>query len=85
MVTEDFKGSEIKQLLRDGVKVSINSDDPAYFRAYLNENIEFIAEEMSLTRQDIGKLQKNAFETSWVSPEEKSKHIAMLEDYVAHH
>jgi adenine deaminase len=85
VVTDDFKGEKIKNLLLDGVKVTLNSDDPAYFRAYLNENIEFISRKMSLKRSDLVQLQKNAFEISWISPEEKSRYIGMLEDYAAKH
>lgn len=81
VVSDDFKGREIKSLLHDGVKVTLNSDDPAYFRAYLNENIEFMSEKMSLTKKDLVQLQKNAFEISWISAQEKSVYIGMLEDY----
>jgi adenine deaminase len=83
IVTQDFKGAEITKLLRDGVKVTINSDDPAYFRAYLNENIELIAEKMSLTKEDLVQFQRNAFESSWISPEEQSRYLAMLDKYAA--
>ena len=85
VVTDDFKGSEIKKLLHDGIKVTINSDDPAYFRGYLNENINFIAEKMALTKEDLVQLQRNAFSISWISPEEKGRYIAMLDEYAASH
>jgi adenine deaminase len=85
VVTEDFKGAEIIRLLRDGIKVTINSDDPAYFRAYLNENLQLMAEKMSLTKQDLVGLQRNAFEISWISSEEQSRYIAALEEYAASH
>lgn len=83
VVTEDFKGSEIITLLHDGVKVTINSDDPAYFRAYENENMEFIAEKMSLTKKDLVHFQRNAFEVSWIAAEDKARYIAMLDHYAA--
>ncbi len=51
VVTEDFKGSEIIKLFRDGVNVTINSDDPPCFRAYPNENGEFIGVKESLARR----------------------------------
>lgn len=85
VVTDDFKGSEIKSLLHDGVKVTINSDDPAYFGGYLNENIEFIAQQMSLTKEDLLQLQRNAFAISWISSEEKLRYIARLDEYAASH
>lgn len=85
VVTADFKGSEMKRLLHEGIKVTINSDDPAYFRAYLNENIEFLAEKSLLTKRDIVRLQRNAFEISWIPTKEKARFIANLEEYAASH
>ena len=85
VVTADSKGAEIKSLLSDGVKVTLNSDDPAYFRAYLNENIHFMSEKMSLTKSDLIQLQKNAFDISWISATQKSTYISMLEDYARNH
>ena len=79
---KDFKGKEILTLLRDGVKVTVNSDDPAYFRAYLSENLEMLAERMDgVTKGDLIHLQKNAFEVAWLSDEERGKFIARLEEY----
>lgn len=85
VVTPDSKGEEIIRLLRDYVKVTINSDDPAYFRGYLNENMKFIGEKMSLSKKELVQFQRNAFEISWISHEEKGKYIEMLEDYAASH
>jgi adenine deaminase len=85
VVTEDFKGKEMVDLLHNGVKVTINSDDPAYFRAYLNENLRLLADKISLTKQDLVQLQKNAFEISWIGPEKKLEYIRRLEDYATAH
>jgi adenine deaminase len=85
VVTADFKGTEMKRLLHEGIKVTTNSDDPAYFRAYLTENLEFLADKSSLTKLDLVKLQRNAFEISWISAEVRERFIAMLEEYAASH
>jgi adenine deaminase len=86
VVAEDFKGKEMVRLLRDeGVRVTVNSDDPAYFRAYLSENIGFLAEKAALTREDVVRLQRNAFEIAWITEEERAGFIAVLEEYVASH
>lgn len=85
VMTKDFKGSEIISFFRDGVKVTINSDDPAYFRAYLNGNLELLVEKKSLSKWDLVHLQRNAFEISWIPHEEESRFIDMLEDYAPTH
>lgn len=85
VVTKDFKGEEITHLLRDGVKVTVNSDDPAYFRAYMSENMEKMAEGTDLTRHELAQLQRNAFEISWLSSEKREAFVNMLDDYEAKH
>jgi adenosine deaminase len=47
--------------------------------------MEFIGEKMSLSKKELVQFQRNAFEISWISHEEKGKHIEMLEDYAASH
>lgn len=85
VVTKDFKGKEITRLLRDGVKVTVNSDDPAYFRAYMSENMEKIADGTDVTKDELVQLQRNAFEISWLSSEKREVFMNMLNDYAAKH
>jgi adenine deaminase len=85
VVTDDFKGKEIIELLRKGVKVTVNSDDPAYFRAYVNENLALVAEKMALTKDEIVQLQKNAFEVSWLSSHKREHYLGRLLEYAASH
>jgi adenine deaminase len=85
VVTKDFKGKEITHLLRAGVKVTVNSDDPAYFRAYMSENIEKMVEGTDLTTHELVQLQRNAFEISWLSSEKREAFVNMLDDYAAKH
>lgn len=85
VVTKDFKGKELGDLLRDGIKVTVNSDDPAYFRAYVSENMEKVAEGAGLTKDELVQLQRNAFEIAWLSSEARDKFIGKLDNYAAQH
>ena len=85
VVTKDFKGKEITDLLRAGVAVTINSDDPAYFRGYMTENMQKVAEETELTKAELVKLQENAFKISWISSWRRSHFLKLLEDYASSH
>lgn len=85
VVTSDFKGKEIVDLLRKGVKVTINSDDPAYFRAYASENMEKMAEGTNVTKAELVQLQRNAFEISWISGWRRNHFLKTLEDYAQTH
>lgn len=78
---KDFKGKEIVELARRGVKTTVNSDDPAYFGGYVGENFEMTAEEMGLSVEDVVSLARNAFEVSWIDDEKKKRFTDQLEEY----
>ncbi|MGI4895927.1 MAG: adenosine deaminase [Janthinobacterium lividum] len=82
-VTDDSKASVIAQLLRSGVRVTVNSDDPAYFGGYVNENLIALTAQASLTPDEIVQLQRNAFEISWISDDEREGFLAELDAYEA--
>lgn len=80
-VSPEMKGKEILELLNKGVKVSIHSDDPAYFGGYVSDNYYAIADKYNLTKEQVVKLARNSFETSWISAEQKAIYIEELEKY----
>jgi adenine deaminase len=77
---EDFP---LHALLEANVCCTINSDDPAYFGGYINENYKSITKALNLTRQDLQKLAQNSFRASFAPEAEKVKWIQMVDDYCA--
>ncbi|WP_028937265.1 adenosine deaminase [Pseudonocardia spinosispora] len=67
-VSGDSKAGSIKSLMDQGVSVTINSDDPAYFGGYVEENLVLVAREAGLSRADLATLQRNAIDISWAPP-----------------
>lgn len=84
-VTGDTKASEIVELLRKGVKVTINSDDPAYFGAYMTENYASLAAEAGLGAGEVVQLARNAFEVAWLSSRAREAYLDELDAYAAAH
>ncbi len=84
-VTEQMKSDEIVGLLRRGVRVMLNSDDPAYFGAYVGDNYVALAEHANLTPRDLVQLAINSFEASWLSDERRAEYIASVEKFAASH
>lgn len=82
-VTGDMKHREIKYLLQRGAKVTVNSDDPAYFQSYISDDYYALAEKAGLSRDDVVQIAKNSFEVSWISDEAKRRYIRMIDEYVA--
>jgi adenine deaminase len=84
-VVDDMKAREIVDLLRDGVRVTVNSDDPAYFGAYITENYEALAAAAGLDAADLAQIARNAFHVAWLSTSRRDAHLAELDRYVAEH
>jgi adenosine deaminase len=82
-VTDGLKAGEIKSMLDEGVQATINSDDPAYFAGYVNENFAAVQEVVNLTRDEIVQLARNAFTVSWLAPDERDRYLDALEAYAA--
>ena len=84
-VSPEMKGKEVLDLLAQHVKVSINSDDPAYFGGYIGDNYYELADKFNLTKAQVVQLARNSFETSWISEAQKALYLKELDAYVATH
>ena len=84
-VTEQMKADEIVGLLREGLRVTVNSDDPAYFGAYVGENYVALAEQAGLSQTDLVQLAINSFEASWLTPARRAAFVAAVEAYATDH
>lgn len=82
-VTGDMKAKEVKELLHQGVKMTINSDDPAYFQSYISNDLIEVAKAADLTRDDVIQLVKNAFEIAWISDDEKQAYLNEVDAFVS--
>ncbi|MCQ8868524.1 adenosine deaminase [Vibrio splendidus] len=73
----------IVELLRKGLCVTINSDDPAYFGGYMNDNFLAVANAHPLTKNELAQFSINAVEASFISPHAKEDLIAQVRQYLA--
>lgn len=80
-VVQSLTSQEIRDMLARGMKVTINSDDPAYFRAYLNENFIALQQEGDFSRDELLQLARNAFEVSWLSEKDKAGFLEKIDLY----
>ncbi len=72
----------LKQLLDLGLCVTVNSDDPAYFGGYVNENFGAAQAALGLRRDDLHRLARNSFQASFLDEAEKRRLTAELDRYV---
>ena len=82
-VVQDLTATHIRRMLELGMRATINSDDPAYFRAYVNENLLALHEEGGLSLDEITQLVRNAFVVAWIDDAQRARYLAMLDHQLA--
>ena len=78
-VFDSYEQHNIKQLLDYGLNVSVNSDDPAYFKGYMNQNFINLYENIELSEADLVTLVKNSFKSAFIDDELKEFYLAKVD------
>lgn len=78
-VVDDMAEHNIHRLLKQGVHVTINSDDPSYFGGYMNDNFLAVHAALNLSNDELKQLAINSFEASFIDQAEKQKWIAAIQ------
>jgi adenosine deaminase len=84
-VVQNLTAAEIRRMLSLGMRATVNSDDPAYFRAYVNENLYALQEEGGLTRDEIVQLVRNAFTVAWLDETRRATYLERVRRYLDQH
>ena len=77
-VVEDMKAHPLKRMLDLGLVATVNSDDPAYFGGYVNDNYVAAAEALGLSHAELALLARNSIEASLLEPSAKAALAAEL-------
>ena len=80
-VVTDLKQHPLKTMLNKGIKATVNSDDPAYFGGYLNQNFTAIQEALDLSKEDLVTLSKNSFQYSLLDDKRKNELLRLVDEY----
>ena len=82
-VVDDLADHNLPRLLKAGLKVMINSDDPAYFGGYVNENYTQLFAATGMGASEAYQLARNSLEASFASEARKAEWIARLDETFA--
>ena len=80
-VVNEMTEHPLTEMLDKGLLATVNSDDPAYFGGYVNENYLAVAEALNLSKQQITQLAKNSFAASFLEETEKQQMIEKVERF----
>jgi adenosine deaminase len=73
----------IVELLRKGVAVTINSDDPAYFGGYMSDNFNAVSQAHEMTHQELAQFTLNAIDASFIEESLKQQYRKLVQGYLS--
>jgi adenosine deaminase len=82
-VFDSMEDHNLRELIDAGLCVSINSDDPAYFGGYINENFAAVCDAFDLNREEIGALGRNSFEGAFMDEGRRLEILEELKEFEA--
>ncbi len=84
-VFNEMREHNIVELLRQGLCVTINSDDPAYFGGYMNDNFIAVANAHPMNTEELAQFTRNAINASFISASHKQALHSKVDAFIAQH
>ena len=78
-VIDDIADSPVKTMLRNGIRATVNSDDPSYFGGYINDNYRAVAQALDLSIKELAQLARNSVEGSFLSQAERQPILLQIQ------
>ena len=82
-VVNDLANHPLRRMMEHGLAVTVNSDDPAYFGGYINENYHAAATALGLGIKELAILARNSFRASFIDDATRARHLAEVDAYEA--
>jgi len=80
-VVPDMADHPVDRMLAEGLRVTLNSDDPAYFGGYINDNYLAAAQGRGLGPDQLVQIAENSFKGSFLGEADKQRHLAAVRSY----
>jgi adenosine deaminase len=81
-VVPDMSEHPIRSMLAAGLRATVNSDDPAYFGGYMNDNFNALVDAVDLSAEEIIKLVRNSFKSSFLDKDRQQQHLDAVQALV---
>jgi adenosine deaminase len=82
-VVDDLARHPLRRMMDKGLVVTVNSDDPAYFGGYVNQNYRAVSDALRLGRDEIAAIVRNGFHASLMTAPEKDTALAEVDRVLA--
>jgi adenosine deaminase len=81
-VVDRLEDHPLARMLEAGLLVCVNSDDPAYFGGYAEDNLTGVRDALGLGEEALRTLARNSFEAAFLTPEQRAAYLAEVDAYV---
>ena len=78
-VVDDLTQHNLPRMLDAGLKVMVNSDDPAYFGGYVNDNYVQLFAATGMDASHAYQLARNSLEATFASPQQQAAWVQQLD------
>ena len=82
-VVDTLEQHPLREMLAAGLTVTLNSDDPAFFGGYVNENYQAMQDHLGIDDSTLASIARNSFRASFLVPSRRAELLAQLDDYLA--
>jgi adenosine deaminase len=82
-VIDDLTHHPLRRMMDQGLVVTLNSDDPAYFGGYVNDNFRAVSDALRLTRDEVTAIVRNSIQASLMTASAKREALAEIDRVVA--
>jgi adenosine deaminase len=82
-VVDRLEDHPLRRMLDAGLCATVNSDDPAYFGGYVDDNFAGVRSALRLTDDDLVTLARNSFEAAFLGPGERSAYLERVDRVAA--
>ena len=82
-VITDLRQHPLRHMMERDLVVTLNSDDPAYFGGYVNDNYRALQRSLGLTREEIVAVARNSFTAAMMTPDDRRQALAHFDDALA--
>jgi len=82
-VVHDLSGHPLRHMMEKDLLVTLNSDDPAYFGGYVNDNFRAVQRALNLSRAELVAVARNSFVASMMPDAEKARALAEFDRVAA--
>ncbi len=81
-VVDTLADHPVRRMLERGLRVTINSDDPAYFGGYVADNYAGVRTELGMTDEELVQCARHSFEASFIDSAQRAAYLAELDAFV---